>query len=101
VSRIGDTRREEALAASQEAVDIYRRLAATRPNASLPDLAMSLRAHSNTLAALDRHQEAARIAAEALRIIFAVCRALSIWGLARTTTADVRRYNDVAGPGSA
>jgi hypothetical protein len=32
-------RREEALAASQEAVDIYRRLAQTRPDAFLPDLA--------------------------------------------------------------
>src|SRR6201993_2792457 len=35
-------RREEALAASQEAVDIYRRLAQTRPDAFLPDLASSL-----------------------------------------------------------
>ena len=35
-------RREEALAASQEAVDLYRRLAETRPDAFLPDLAMSL-----------------------------------------------------------
>ena len=29
-------RREEALAASQEAVDLYRRLAAERPDAFLP-----------------------------------------------------------------
>ena len=35
-------RREEALAASQEAVEICRRLAAARPDAFLPDLAMSL-----------------------------------------------------------
>jgi TIR domain/Tetratricopeptide repeat len=35
-------RREEALAASQEAVDIYRRLAETRPDTFLPDLAKSL-----------------------------------------------------------
>ena len=35
-------RREEALAAAQEAVDIYRRLAQTRPDAFLPDLATSL-----------------------------------------------------------
>ncbi len=32
-------RREEALAATQEAVDIYRQLAAARPDAFLPDLA--------------------------------------------------------------
>jgi hypothetical protein len=32
-------RREEALAATQEAVDIRRRLAQTRPDAFLPDLA--------------------------------------------------------------
>jgi len=35
-------RREQALAASQEAVDIHRRLAETRSDASLSDLAMSL-----------------------------------------------------------
>ena len=35
-------RREDALAAAQEAIDIYRRLAAERPDAFLPDLAMSL-----------------------------------------------------------
>lgn len=35
-------RREEGLAAGQEAVDLYRRLAQTRPNAYLPDLAKSI-----------------------------------------------------------
>ncbi len=35
-------RGEEALAASQEAADIYRRLAAIHPDAFLPNLAMSL-----------------------------------------------------------
>ena len=39
-------RREEALAASQEAVEIYRRLAAARPDAFLPDLASSVSALS-------------------------------------------------------
>ena len=40
LSKLG--RREDALAAAREAVDIYRRLAAERPDAFLPDLAMSL-----------------------------------------------------------
>ena len=35
-------RREDALAATHEAVDIRRRLAAARPDAFLPDLASSL-----------------------------------------------------------
>ena len=35
-------RQEEALAASQEAADIYRELAAARPDAFRPDLATSL-----------------------------------------------------------
>ena len=35
-------RREEALAAAHEALDIYQRLAQSRPDAFLPDLAMSL-----------------------------------------------------------
>ena len=41
--RLGDLgRREEALAASQEAAELYRELAAARPDAFRPDLAMSL-----------------------------------------------------------
>ena len=59
-------RREEALAATQEAVDIRRRLAQTRPDAFLPDLASSISVMSDVLAALDRHDEAARMATEAL-----------------------------------
>jgi hypothetical protein len=43
-------RREEALAATQEAVDIYRRLAQARPDAFLPDLATSLNNHRGNLA---------------------------------------------------
>ena len=42
-SRLADLgRREEALAAIEEAVTIYRALAEARPDAFLPDLAMSL-----------------------------------------------------------
>ena len=62
-------RREEALAASQEAVDIYRRLAETRPDAFLPDLARSLDTLGNTLASAGRHQEAAAARLEGLTLI--------------------------------
>ena len=88
-------RREEALAASQEAVDIRMRLAATRSDAFLPDLASSLGAHSSVLAALDRHHEAARMVADALRIILPYAERYR--ELTRTITADVLRYNDAAG----
>jgi hypothetical protein len=56
-------------------------------------------AHSSTLAALDRHQEAALIAAEALRFILPYAeRYPETYGeLARTITADVLRYNDAVG----
>src|SRR5262249_19648768 len=59
-------RREEALAASQEAVDIRRRLAQTRPDAFLPDLAMSLGVLGAGLAAMERHGEAAAARREGL-----------------------------------
>jgi hypothetical protein len=57
-------RREEALAATQETVDIYRHLAQTRPDAFLPDLTRSISVMTGVLAALDRHDEAARMATE-------------------------------------
>jgi hypothetical protein len=51
------------------------------------------------LAALDRHPEAARMMAEALRIILPHTERYpeTYGGLARTITADVLRYNDAAG----
>jgi hypothetical protein len=60
---------------------------------------MSLGAHSRTLAALDRHQEAARIAAEALLIILPYSEGYPerYAGLARTIAADVLRYHDATG----
>lgn len=48
-------RREEALAATREAVDTFRKLAEKRPDAVLPSLAMSLSVHGDSLTALDRH----------------------------------------------
>ena len=51
-------RREEALAAIEEAVAAYRELARGRPDAFLPDLAMSLNNQSNRLSGLGRREEA-------------------------------------------
>jgi tetratricopeptide (TPR) repeat protein len=61
-------RREEALAASQEAVDIRRRLAQTRPDAFLPDLAMSLNNSGAMLSNLGRREEALAASQEAVDI---------------------------------
>ena len=51
-------RREDALAAIDEAVDGYRRLAAARPDAFTPDLAHALTVLSIRLTELRRHPEA-------------------------------------------
>jgi tetratricopeptide (TPR) repeat protein len=57
--RLSDVGRpEEALAATQEAVDIRRRLAQARPDAFLPDLAMSLNNLGIRLSNLGRLEEA-------------------------------------------
>jgi tetratricopeptide (TPR) repeat protein len=61
-------RREEALAASQEAVDIGRRLAQTRPDAFLPNLATSLNNSGATLSNLGRREEALAASQEAVEI---------------------------------
>ncbi|HRE87094.1 MAG TPA: toll/interleukin-1 receptor domain-containing protein [Accumulibacter sp.] len=59
-------RREEALAASQEAEDLYRRLAHDRPDAFLPDLAGSLNNIGSWLSALGRYEEALAASQEAV-----------------------------------
>jgi tetratricopeptide (TPR) repeat protein len=59
-------RREEALAAAEEAVSLYRRLASARPDAFLPDLAGSLNNLANMLSALGRREEALAAAEEAV-----------------------------------
>jgi tetratricopeptide (TPR) repeat protein len=61
-------RREEALQAAQEALDIYRQLAKARPDAFLPDLATSLNNLGNRLSDLGRREEALQAAQEALDI---------------------------------
>ena len=61
-------RREEALAASEQATGIYRQLAETRPDAFLPNLATSLNNQSLRLAALGRREEALAAIEQAVTI---------------------------------
>ena len=61
-------RREDALAATTEAVEIYRELAAARPDAFRPDLAMSLTNQSTALAELGRREDALAAITEAVEI---------------------------------
>ncbi len=69
-NRLSDLgRREEALAATEEAVDIYRQLAAARPDAFLPDLAMCAeQPRQPALATLGRREEALAADEEAVDI---------------------------------
>jgi tetratricopeptide (TPR) repeat protein len=68
-NRLADLgRREPALAASDEAVEPYRRLAEQRPDAFLPDLAMSLNNLSNQLANLGRREPALAAIDEAVEL---------------------------------
>ncbi len=62
-------RREEALAASQEAVEIRRKLAADRPDAFLPDLATSLGARGAILESAECKEEALRSFEEGVRCL--------------------------------
>ena len=68
-------RREEALAATQEAVDIRRQLAKHQPDAFLPDLAGSLGIYGVVLNSLGRHAEAAAAFADGMRAISPFVRA--------------------------
>ncbi len=68
-------RREEALAAIEEAVAAYRELARGRPDAFLPDLAMSLNNQSNRLSGLGRREEALAAIEEAVTIRRELARA--------------------------
>ena len=61
-------RREDALAAAHEATDIYRRLAAARPDAFLPNLACSLNNLGNRLSELGRREDALAATHEATDI---------------------------------
>ena len=68
-------RREDALAAIEEAVTAYRQLAYARPDAFLPDLAMSLNNQSLRLADLGRREQALVAIKEAVTIRRQLARA--------------------------
>src|SRR5437867_11286007 len=57
---------QEALAAGQKAVEIYRTMASERPEAFLPDLAMSLNNLGVVLSELGRREEALDATKEAV-----------------------------------
>ena len=60
--------REDALAAAEEAVSLYRDLAAARSDAFTPDLAGSLNTVANRLSALGRREDALAAAEEAVSL---------------------------------
>jgi predicted secreted protein len=66
-------RRAEALAVSQDAVDLYRELAATSSDAYLPDLAASMNNHALRLAEAGQRTEALAVSQEAVDL----CRELA------------------------
>ena len=68
-------RREEALAAIEEAATTYRALAQARPDAFLPDLAASLNNQSASLADLGRREEALAAIEEAATTYRALAQA--------------------------
>ena len=68
-------RREEALAAAQEAADLYRDLARARPEAFTPDLAGSLNNLAACLSELGRREEALAAAQEAADLYRDLARA--------------------------
>ncbi|MFE1824363.1 tetratricopeptide repeat protein, partial [Streptomyces anulatus] len=71
----GVGRREEALAAVQEAVEIRRALAEVNPDAHLPDLAGALNNLSNSLGEVGRREEALATVQEAVEIRRALSKA--------------------------
>ena len=106
-ARLSDLgRREEALAAIQEAVTIRRELAAARPDAYRPDLAASLNNLSADLAALGRQEEALAASEEAAQAYqelaaarpdaFRPALATSLNNLAVRLAALGRREEDLA-----
>ena len=66
--------REAALAAAREAVDLHRELAAQRPDAFRPDLAMSLNNLANMLSDLGEREAALAAAREAVACVASLPR---------------------------
>jgi tetratricopeptide (TPR) repeat protein len=105
-------RREEALRATQEAVDAYRGLAQQRPDAFLPDLARALNNLGAMQSNLGRREEALRATQEAVDIrrglaqqrpdAFLPDLASALWslGLVHLADGDHRRALDALAEGS-
>jgi tetratricopeptide (TPR) repeat protein len=92
-------RREEALQAAEEAVEIRRGLAETRPDALLPDLAGSLNNLGNRLSELGRREEALQAAEEAVVALLPFFQAFpTTYAMWMTTMArNYVRFADEAG----
>jgi len=69
-------RREQALEATQEAVEIRRKLARQRPDAFLPDLARSLNNLGKVLSDLGRREQALGVGETAVRMLLPFFRSL-------------------------
>jgi tetratricopeptide (TPR) repeat protein len=82
-------RREEALEATTEALDIHRRLAAQRPEAFLPDLVRSLETQGSAQLQNESWPEAAATFAEALTLLLPFARRYS-WAFRDLTFALAR-----------
>ncbi|WP_114913236.1 tetratricopeptide repeat protein [Acidibrevibacterium fodinaquatile] len=106
-NRLSDLgRREDALAAAEEAVTLSRTLAAAQPDAFTPDLATSLNTLANCLSALGQREDALAAAEEAvtLRRALAAARpdaftpdlAMSLNNLAAFLSALGRREDALA-----
>lgn len=94
-----DGRREAALAVTEEAVSLYRALAAARPDAFTPDLARAISMLSDIHSAMGHHGEAAAAAHEALRVLLPHLERLpqAHARLARAIGGDIIKFSEAAG----
>ena len=87
------------MVAIREAVNINQRLAQLQPDTFLPGVAKNIIVMSSVLAGLDRHEEAAQAATQALAILapFVERYPQTYQDMARTIAANILRYSDAAG----
>jgi tetratricopeptide (TPR) repeat protein len=92
-------RREEALVAAEEAVQLYRALAAARPDAFTPNLAKSLSVLGDMLEALERISEALPNDEQAVRLLlpYLLLHPASFAGPIATYAGDYIRRCELAG----
>jgi hypothetical protein len=92
-------RREDALAANDEALTTYRQLAAARPDAFLPELATALNNQSNSLSQLGRREDALAAINEALTAYRQLAAARPDAFLPDCCPATLGRHPRIAGQG--